>query len=189
MKHEQLITELNTIVETACKQPSNIYGYGIWSHHIVHVVKYAKLLASHLNADQEVVEIAAILHDYASIKNKDFVTEHHIIGAQLAGEILTNHGYPMDKIRLVQNCIICHRGSKPQERTTPEAHCVASADGMAHIDQVVSLLYSVYKEQNMGIEAGRIWVKSKLERTWNKLCPQAQEIVRNKYQAAMAILG
>lgn len=189
MKYEHLIADLNTIVETACKQPANIYGSGIWTHHVVHVVKYAKLLAHHLHADPEVVEIAAILHDYASISNKEFADDHHIIGAQLAGELLTDRGYPMDKIEQVQNCIICHRASKPQEQTTPEAQCVASADGMAHIDQVVSLLYSAYKEQGMGIEAGRLWVKSKLERTWSKLCPKAQEIMSEKYQAAMTILS
>lgn len=188
MKHEQLTATLSTLVEAACKQPTNTYGYGIWSHHVVYVVKYAKLLAYHLGADQEAVEIAAILHDYASIKNKDFAEEHHTIGAQLAGDILTEHGYPMDKIALVQDCIICHRGSKPREKTTPEAQCIASADGMAHIDQVASLLYSAYKEQNMGIEAGRLWVKSKLERTWNKLCPEAQALIKEKYQAAMSVL-
>lgn len=189
MNYEQLIIELNAIVETACKQPTNSFGYGIWTHHIIPVVKYAKLLASHLHADQEIVEIAAILHDYASIKSKDFVDEHHILGAQFAEEILTDRGYPMEKIAIVKDCIMSHRGSKPRPQTTPEAICVASADAMAHIDQVVSLLYAAYKEQGLGIEAGRLWVKSKLERTWNKLCPKAQEIIHDKYQAAITLLN
>jgi len=188
MKHEQLISILNTLVQTACKQPTNIYGYGIWTHHIVYVVKYAKLLADHLGADLEIVEIAAILHDYASIKNKDFAEEHHVIGAQFARDILTEHGYSMNKVELVQDCIISHRGSKPQEKNTPEARCVASADGMAHIDQVISLLYCAYTEQKMGIDAGRLWVKDKLEHTWNKLCPEAQAFVRDKYLAALIVL-
>ncbi len=189
MKSSQLITELNAMVEEACKQPANMHGYGIWTHHIVHVVRYAKLLADRIGADMEITEIASILHDYASIKSKDFVEDHHIIGAQLAGKILTEHGYPLHKIEAVQQCIISHRASKPQEKTTPEAQCVASADGMAHIDQVISLLYAAYKEQGMGIEAGRIWVRCKLERTWKKLCPDAQAMVKEKYQAALTVLG
>ncbi len=188
MKYEQLIATINTIVETACKQPTNIYGYGVWAHHVVYVIKYAKLLSYHLEADQEVVEIAATLHDYASIKNKEFAPEHNIIGAEFARDILTEHGYPMDKIAMVQDCIMCHRGSKPCEQMSPEAQCVASADGMAHIDQVFSLLYFVYKEQGLGIDAGRLWVKSKLERTWNKLCPQAKDLIKEKYHAAMLAL-
>lgn len=188
MKHEDLISILTTLVQTACKQSTNIYGYGIWTHHIVYVIKYAKLLADRLGADQEIVEIAAILHDYASIINKGFKEDHHIIGAQLAGEILSEHGYPMNKIGIVQSCILSHRASKPQEQLSPEAHCIASADGMAHIDQIISLFYVAYKEQDMGIDAGRLWVKDKLERTWNKLCPDAQVLVRDKYLAALTVL-
>lgn len=58
------------------KRKTNYFGYGAWTHHILHVVKYAKLMAKKLNADTEVVEIASLLHDYASIINYDFYEDH-----------------------------------------------------------------------------------------------------------------
>lgn len=77
----QMIGEIERIVEDACKSDSNAFGYGIWSHHIVYVVKYAKQLAEKLSADSEIVEIAALLHDYAGIKDSTMAEEHHIHGA------------------------------------------------------------------------------------------------------------
>jgi uncharacterized protein len=186
--NECLIRELNIIVETACKQPANVYGYGIWTHHIIHVVKYAKILAEHLGADKEIVEIAAILHDYAGIKDQALEAEHHIHGARLAGEILENYGYSQEKIAQIKQCIERHRGSVRLEQNSPEVICVTSADGMTHIDQALSLLYMVYKERGMDIETGRIYVKEKIQRTWNKLCPEAQKIMKEKYKAVMKVL-
>jgi len=189
LNQEKLIHHLNMTVEAACKQPANIFGYGIWTHHITHVVKYAKLLAERLKADKEVVEIAAILHDYAGIKDQALEEEHHIHGANLAGEILKNYGYPQEKIIQVKQCIERHRGSVRLEQSSPEVICVTSADGMAHIDQILSLLYMVYKERGMDIETGRIYVKEKIQRTWNKLCPEAQDIMQEKYKAVMKVLA
>ena len=72
-----IIDKIRNISEEACKQETNIYGYGIWNHHIIDVVKYSKLMAEKLGADEEIVELAALLHDYASIKNSDHIKEHH----------------------------------------------------------------------------------------------------------------
>jgi len=35
----------------------------------------------------------------------------------------------------------------------------------------------------MGIDEGTRWVLNKLERSWNKLIPEAKEIIREKYDA------
>ena len=64
--------QVSDLVERECKKETNYFGYGIWSHHILSVVKYSRLLAKKLNANIQVVELAALLHDYSSIKNKDF---------------------------------------------------------------------------------------------------------------------
>ena len=77
----QMTSTVSSIVEGACKKETNKYGYGIWSHHIVLVVKYGKLLAQKLEADPEIVEIAALLHDYASIKEESLTSEHHLHSA------------------------------------------------------------------------------------------------------------
>ena len=185
---EDIISKISKLVEQACKAKTNIFGYGIWSHHIVLVVKFSKILAEKLNTDLQVVEIAALLHDYASIKNKDYYKDHHIHGANEAETILKKLQYPAGKIEIVKQCILAHRGSVNVENTSPEQICIASADAMAHIDQVVSLFYYIYNEKKLDIDDGKIWIREKLKRSWNKLCPQAKEIIEDKYLCILKIL-
>lgn len=188
MDNEEMIEYISKIVEDACKNNSNIFGYGIWSHHIVYVVNYAKKLAEKLDADIEVVEIAALLHDYAGIKDSSLAKEHHIHGALEADRILTELGYPQDKIQKVKDCILSHRGSVLLERLTPEAECVASADAMTHVYQVPSLLHLAYVNHGMGIDEGKLWVLSKIERSMKKLCPEAREMIEDHYLKVKAVL-
>src|SRR5215831_3874319 len=119
---------VRTIVEETCKKGTNIFGYGIWTHHIVYVVEYGRLLAEQLGADAEIVELAALLHDYASIKNEALYQDHHLHGPLEAEHILRELRYPEEKIHAVKQCIASHRASIETERVTPEAVCLASAD-------------------------------------------------------------
>jgi len=183
-----MIEEIKKLVEEACKKDTNHFGYGAWSHHISSVVKYAKLLAKKLGANEEICEIAALLHDYASVVNKDWYPEHHLHSARLAEEILSEHSYPKEKIERVKHCIISHRASKNIPQETIEAKIVASADSMAHFDNVHSLLYLAFVTHKMDIEQGTKWVLDKLERGWNKLIPEAKEIIKEKNNAIKLIL-
>jgi HD superfamily phosphodiesterase len=185
---EQIINSIEKLVKEACLSKTNAFGPGIWTHHIVFVVKYSKMLAQMLGADQEIVEIAALLHDYAGIKDSSCSKEHHIHGAIEAEIILKAFNYPDDKIEKIKQCILSHRGSVIVQKDSPEEICVASADAMAHIDQVVSLLYAAFNELGMSIDDGKTWVREKLKRSWNKLCPEAQNIVTHKYECALEIL-
>lgn len=185
---DQVIHSIEKLVQDACLRKTNVFGPGIWTHHIVFVVKYSKMLAAMLCADQEIVEIAALLHDYAGIKDSSYSKEHHIHGANEAETILKALNYPDDKIEKIKLCILSHRGSVVIQRNSPEEICVASADGMAHIDQVASLMYAAFKERGLSIEDGKTWVREKLKRTWGKLCPKAQTIVKYKYECALEIL-
>jgi uncharacterized protein len=181
--NKNTIENIKNLVKKACRKDTNAYGHGSWSHHILTVVKYSKMLAKKLNADIEIVEIAALLHDYASVVNKEWMPEHHIHSARLAEEILRKHRYPENKIKKVKHCIISHRASKQIPRESIEAKIVASADALAHFDKVNSLLYFVFIHQKMNIDEGTKWVLAKLERSWKKLIPEAKEMVREKYKA------
>jgi uncharacterized protein len=185
---EELIKSISNIVEEAYKKETNVFGYGGWTNHVTSVVKYAKLMAETLGADSEIVEIAALLHDYAGVKDSAMYKEHHIHGAVEAERILKEFNYPEEKIKVIKECIVQHRGSVPLERTTKESECLASADAMAHIDQVPSLLHLAYCNKKMGISEGADWVCKKLERSWNKLCPEAKEIIKAKYESAKVVL-
>lgn len=183
-----MIKEIERIVREACAKETNIFGYGIWTHHITQVVKNGRRLAPIFNADPEIVEIAALLHDYASVKDKALYEEHHIHGPKEAEKILKQLGYPPEKIDAVNYCIETHRGSIVKEKITPEARCLANADAMSHIEQVPSLMHLAFVQHNMGIDEGSEWARKKLERSWNKLDPQAQDMVREKFNSALRTL-
>ena len=180
--------QIRAIVEEACKRETNIFGYGIWTHHILYVIEYGKLLAEQLGANEEIVEIAALLHDYASIKDESLYRDHHLHSPLEAERILRKLCYPEEKIQAVKQCIASHRASTGAERTTPEAICLASADAMAHIDQMPSLLYLAFVRFGMGIDDGTTWVWEKLVRSWQKLCPEAKAMMKDRYEAAQILL-
>jgi hypothetical protein len=59
---------------------------------------------------------------------------------------------------------------------------------MAHFGNIPALLYWVYVFLDKDIEEGRSMVKSKLDRSFKKMIPEAQDIVREKYESTMKIL-
>lgn len=74
------------------------------------------------------------------------------------------------------------------EKLSKEELCVADADAISHFDSVPSLLYLAYVERKMNIEEGVQFVKSKLERSYNKLSDESKEFYRGKYEHVMAVL-
>jgi len=87
-----------------------------WVYHILPVVKYAKKLAKIYKVDEEVVELAALLHDIGRVKLEED-EEHHIIGVPKAERILRKYNYSEKIIKEVKHCIESHRtikGPKPK---------------------------------------------------------------------------
>jgi len=153
------------------------------------VVKIGKKLAGQFNADSEIVEISALLHDYAGIKDYSLHKEHHIHGAIEAEKILRKLNYPSNKIEAVKHCIENHRGSVKSEKQSAEAECLANADAIAHIENIPSLLYLTFAKFGMEIDEGVEWLKEKLERSWNKLNPDMKKIFQDKYEATNKIFN
>lgn len=183
------ITAIKKLVEAACQRKTNHFGYRAWGEHIVPMIYYAKLLARKLKADGEIVELAAILHDYASVSKKSWYPQHHIIGARLAGEVLRKYHYPAERIKRVQACIISHRASKRIKAETLEAKIIACADSMAHFANVSSLMYLAFVQHKLSTNQGARFVLGKLQRSWRKLMPEAKEILSGKYRAIKIALS
>ena len=185
---ETISNRIEEIVEQACAADTNIFGYDIWTHHILPVIQNAKQLASRFDADPEIVELAALLHDYASIKDKALYKNHHIHGPIEAEKLLKRFSYPKEKTEAVKDAIATHRASVRVEYRSAEGACLANADAMSHIEHVPSLLYLAYIHHGMGIDEGKTWVKEKLQRSWQKLRKDVQDIVRGDYEAALKLL-
>jgi uncharacterized protein len=190
MSKENIIRQVRSLVTEACKQETNIFGFEIWTHHILAVVYYGRELARSRGADEEVVELAALLHDYACIAHGlPAIPEHHRLGAEEAERILSGLSYPPEKIARVKECILTHRGSIPAKRTSVEAQCLADADALAHFDALPSLFRYAYVRAGMGVDEAIEWVRAKLERSWRKLSPEGKELAREKYEACKAVLS
>lgn len=185
---QEIINEVYEEVKRRCYEPTNAYGIGAWDHHIEVVYKLAIKNCDQYNANPDIVALAALLHDVASVTNKDYTEEHHIIGAKIAEEILAKYALDKEKLELIKKCILNHRGSRLVEKTTPEEICIADSDAMAHFYSVPSLLRMVYVEQNMDIDKGAEFVLNKLERSYNKLSEQGKKIILPQYEAAKLLL-
>lgn len=184
-----IINKVYNEVKNRCMLPSNEYGIGAWDHHIELVYKIAVEICDKYNADYEIVALAALLHDIASITNKEYTEEHHTIGADIAENLLKEYGLEENKIELIRKCILNHRGSRVASKISPEEICVADSDAMAHFYSVSSLLKMVYVEKNMSIDEGSSFILEKLERSYNKLSNKGKEIINNHYQAAKLLLS
>lgn len=185
---DEIINEIYDEVKRRCMLPSNAYGIGAWDHHIELVYKIATDNCSLYNADYDIVALASLLHDIASVTDKEFTEEHHIIGADIADELLRKYELTEEQIDLIKKCILNHRGSRLVDKTTPEEICVADADAMAHFYSVPSLLRMVYVEKNMSIDDGAEFVYNKLERSYNKLSEKGKEIITPHYEASKVLL-
>lgn len=181
-----IIGFLQNEIRVRCEKETNFFGMGCY-YHIRAVAVNAAFLAEKYSADIEVVTIAAWLHDIASITDYSLYDEHHIHGARIAEEILG--GFDYDKIEQVKKCILNHRGSKPNEKRSLEEICVADADAISHFDSVPSLFYLAYVKRGMDITGGVEFVRSKLERSFNKLSKESKRLYANKYSEVMRVIG
>lgn len=158
----------------------------MYDTHVKYVVEYANELANKLNADKEIVEISSLLHDISRLDGSN--ENHHIDSAKYAEELLKENGYGEDKIEKVKHCILSHRGSVHIPRETIEAECVSSADAMAHFRNISDMFYFVYHDLGKDPEEGKRMIKDKLERSYNKMIPEAKDIIKDKYISIMNIL-
>lgn len=184
---EDILEALQKEVYSRCAKETNQFGMGCY-YHIAAVVKNAAILAEKNGADQEIVMIAAWLHDIASVTDYSLYERHHIHGAKLAHDILKEYHYDDEKTALVQECIKKHRGSVDCERDRVEEVCVADADAISHFDNVPGLLYLAYAEKGMGMEEGREFVKNKLIRSYRKLSAGSADYYKDKFDKVMEVL-
>lgn len=171
-----------------CEKSKEKNGYDFWNEHIKYVVENAVKLAKEYNADIEIVELGALLHDIAVPSEYGEREQHHIYGAEIAEQLLKELNYPEDRIERVKNCVLNHRGSKDRPRNTIEEECVADADVISHFDCIPMLFSLAYKEKGLSVSEGAEFIKKKLERDYNKLSSRTRELLKARYENIMEVL-
>jgi len=105
------------------------------AHDMDHVMRVYSLCL-HLaegepDVDLDILKTAALLHDIARVKEDNDPTgktDHAVLGAEMAGEILKKLGYPESKIKHVKDCIMAHRLRSKKRPKTKEAKILSDAD-------------------------------------------------------------
>ena len=181
-----------SVIRKIAEESHDDWGF---KYHIIPVVKNAVFLAKKLNADLEVVEVAAYLHDLGiskKIMGDTYAKEndHHIVGAEEARNILKELNYSEEFIDSVANCILSHRGRKGPEPITIEQKIIANADAMAHFDTFLDLFTFFVTKTTGSFEEAVEEIYKKMKRDWEiKLTlPEAKELVKPKYDAIILLL-
>ena len=98
--------------------------------HILRVYNMAERLGAQMGADMDILRAAALLHDAeGATPGGAGRKEHHLASAEFAERVLSEEGWPAERIAAVQHCIRAHRfrgtGEGPQ---TVEARVLFDAD-------------------------------------------------------------
>lgn len=160
-------------------------NYDDWNSHIKLVYQNAHKLAEERNADIEIVDLAAILHDVARVMEYGPIEEHNIYGAKVAEKILKKYEYPEEKIKHVKQCIYNHTDN---QKNSVEEEIIADADVLAHFDNLSMLYWISMGKRRLNCNDAKEFVKRKLEFDYNKLSEYGKEKFKDRYAIIMEIL-
>jgi len=168
-------------------RPQNCQIGQTWQYHLLPVINNAIMLAEKYGADRDIVEVSALFHDYANLLDFANSDNHHVLGAELAGAILTKDGYDDNFVSRVKGCILNHRASVVRDKYSIEEICVADADAVSHMDSVVELIcWRAYLGED--IMTANNFVKKKIQKSYAKMSAETKELTKEKYDSIMRIL-
>lgn len=183
---KNIIEEVRKFVEEECRKPASKYGFEIYEFHLVPMKDYAVRLAKKLNADLEIVELAAWLHDISSIIYGR--RNHHITSAGIAAKKLNEFKY--NKVEEVKHCIFNHRSSNGLKPMTIEGKIISDADALSNFDNIPGIFKAAFVYEGLTQGEARISVCGKLRRKWGKLYfDESKKLIKPKYDAVMLLLS
>ncbi|MEZ4633449.1 MAG: HD domain-containing protein [Caldilineaceae bacterium] len=164
-----------------------------WEH-VQAVVGLAIHLAEQLDADCEVMEAAAWLHDICKME-----PQHALVGAAEASVVLADTDFPPHKIAAVVDAIRQHEGMTRPEDAPPltpiEAAILWDADKLSKLG-VQTIVYSMSAPYGNGksLPQRRADFKRFAERTLSRTVdsmntPPAREIAQRRYAEMMQALA
>lgn len=176
-----IINKIREYVQAECKSSNNAFGDAFFSQHILIVSEYAKRLANLLNADREVVEISAFLHDISAIQDFNTLSRHPAAGSEIAEGFLKKLSYDSNKIDSVKQCILTHSAPVQIGQGLIEEVCVSNADAISQIVNPAYWLYYIFSIRKFSFEEGLEWYSKRIDSNWNMLIEQARDMISDKY--------
>lgn len=100
--------------------------------HVIRVYHLSLHLAKHEDqVDMDVLVPAVLLHDIARVaedNDNSGASDHAVIGADMAEEILAGFGWSREKVEKIRHCILSHRFRSGYAPQTVEARILFDAD-------------------------------------------------------------
>jgi uncharacterized protein len=169
------------------KEYKKLNNYDFWNEHVKHVVDNSIMLAKKYNADIEIVELGALLHDISLSSNYGPREEHHIYGAEIADKLLNKYKYPKERIEMVKKCILNHRNNDTK-KTTIEEVCVADADIISHFNNIPMIFSKAYLILKLSHAEGVKYVKEALEKDYNELSKDTKALLKDRYEEIIRVI-
>ena len=168
------LDNLKQKVETlyAQKQPGRAdWADWLYDNHVLVVAAKAKELATKYDANVELAEVAALLHDIADCKMRREDPAHETESLKLATEVMRDCGYTDEEIELTVEDAIryhsCHGDERPKSK---EGLVLATADSLAHLqtDFYVFVPWALGKDNSL--QDIKQWTLQKIDRDlYNKI--------------------
>ena len=158
-----------------------------WKVHILAVVDNSIKLAKRFDADKDVCEVSAWLHDIAKLEGTR--EDHHVIGSKRAEEILTSEGYDTYFIENVKNCILYHSSDKKYIPRTLEEKIVACADATCHFDVFLEFAMLQMDKCDNDSKLAASKIIKKFEKSLDKIMPEIRDLYEKKLDAIRLVLS
>jgi len=154
--------------------------------HVDRVVKIAAILAEKEQADMELVQTGALLHDIG----RTIGEPHNETGAKLASEILKQStNYPQERIRKIFKIVLRHPIAFRDRLETLEEKIVWDADKIDLLG-VIGIARVFHWLGNKPFETAVDTCFEELKPIYNLLnTPSAQRIAKERYQQTIASLS
>ena len=161
--------------------------YDFWENHIKYVYKEAVELAEKNDADMEIVELGALLHDIALMSKVGTKVDHHENGRVIAEKILTEYDYPVEKRERVLDCVLHHRSSKNAKNI--EELYVADADILSHFDNIIMLFSCIFVKNDIKdcLEARKA-IKEMFAKDFDDLSDKTKPEFEGRYKTILEVV-
>ncbi|PLW80780.1 hypothetical protein C0585_00750 [Candidatus Woesearchaeota archaeon] len=158
-----------------------------WKVHVLAVVDNSIRLAKRFDADVEVCEVSAWLHDIAKLEGTR--ENHHVIGSKRAEEILIDEGYDNVFIEKVKDCILYHSSDKKYVPRTLEEKIVACADATCHFDTFLEFAVKFLEKYDYDYDIVKNKIIIKFEKSLDKIMPELRDEYEKRFEAVKLVLG
>jgi hypothetical protein len=183
-----ILAAIQERVRTECLADANRFGPAFFAQHLEVGVGFALQLANRIGADPAVVEAAGWLHDLAAIRDLAVVPTHAADGARIARGLLSDLGWPAQRVEATCRAIASHSAPADPRQSTPEEVCLSHADVLAQIARPAYWLHYLYGVRGLTFPAGIEWLQGRAQGAWQALIPEAQELGAEGRKVLMALL-